>query len=113
MKKLMTILTAVLLLFAGIFMIIHNLNNEELETDPQMVVFTEQQVQAHSTTEKGYTNHELAVIKSSGNPKDSQTGPLGYTVKVVFVDEPGTSDYYQAEEHKVTCTGNSGGHQNM
>lgn len=109
MKKWIMSLVAVLfLLFTGMFIIIHNLNNEELEIDPEMIAFTEQKVYAY-LIEKGYAEHELAIIKSSRNPKDAQTGSLGYTVEVVFADEPKASYYYQAEEDKVTYIGNSGG----
>lgn len=110
MKRLMITLVAVLLLlFTGMFVIIHNLNNEERETDPEMIEFTEQQVHAYLTTEKGYANYELVVMESPRNPKNAQTGSLGYTVEVVFAGEPEVSYYYQAEEYKVTCIGNSGG----
>lgn len=108
-KTVIAIVSILLLLLIGTFLIIYNLNNEELESNPEMVESTEEKVHSYLTNEKGYTDGELLVIESSRNPKDANIDSIGYTVKAVFADESEANYYYKVEEDQVSQIGNSGG----
>lgn len=108
-KKIFIILTLlIILVIAFISFVVYSLNNSVPEASPDIIFYTEDRVINYLIEEKGYSKEDILTVKSQREPKNSDLTSAGYTVEVVFSDEPSTRYLYQVKEEEVYQFGISG-----
>ncbi|WP_157764815.1 DUF3139 domain-containing protein [Solibacillus sp. R5-41] len=99
----------ILIVIGLMFSIIYSLNTSEPESDPQLITYTEEKVKEYLIQEKDLSEGEILEIESIKKAKSSDFSASGYSVKVVFADEPEAIYYYQLTvEDKVEQSGYAG-----
>ena len=98
----------VLLMIGVLFFVMSSLNHNVPESSPDLIASTEDEVINYLIEEKGYDKKDLSSVKSKREPKSSDSTVSGYTVEVVFSDEPSAVYLYQIKEDQVYQFGFSG-----
>lgn len=99
---------AVLLIIGVIFLVMFLLNNNVPESSPAIISSTEDSVMNYLIEEKEYDKKDISTVKSEREPKSSDITYSGYTIEVIFTDEPSAVYLYQVKEDKVHQFGFSG-----
>lgn len=89
----------ILILMGCYFWVIHSLNTPP-KSDPELLAYTEEKVKEYLIQEKGHSEGELLEIESTKKAKSSDFSASGYSIGVVFADEPEAIYYYQVTEEE-------------
>lgn len=91
-----------------IIYILYSLNTPP-KSNPELVTYTQNRVKDYLIEQKGYSENEILHVESKKEPKDADTTAAGYSIAVVFSDEPNGYYFYQLVDDEVRQFGTNGG----
>ncbi|MCM3786161.1 DUF3139 domain-containing protein [Neobacillus mesonae] len=113
MKKVIKIVGGVFLgsIILGIGFIVYVLYslNTPPKSNPELITYTQERVKDYLIEQKGYSESEILHVESKKEPKDADTTASGYSIAVVFSDEPNGYYFYQVANNEVRQHGTNGG----